>query len=53
MAPVEYRKLRGAPPGGDFFSDFSAPAQLAPLSRRALATLGQLRLRSKIAEKVV
>ena len=28
MSPAEYRKRRGAPPGGDFFSDFFAPAQL-------------------------
>lgn len=52
LSPSEYCRQKGYPPGGEFFARFfrSDAARVAPL--RALATLGTLHLRYKIAQKM-
>ena len=49
LSPSEYCRQKGYPSSANFLRDFSAPARLASL--RAIATLGTLHLRYKIAQK--
>lgn len=52
LSPSEYSRQKGAPPGSEFFARFFrfVAARVAPL--HALAPLGRLHLRYKIAQKM-
>ncbi len=50
LSPSEYCRQKGYPSSANFLRDFSVSIQLASL--RALATLGTLHLRYKIAQKM-